>query len=390
MPVLAVAIVAVVVVAAFARFAPAAAAARQRDELIARCTEIQARLQAARVQGGDPARADAIERELASCVQQANALGAGIDESAVRLTEADNAYQQIEEEWRHFKSTDYVDWLTRKNTRNTMLRVAGGMINSYGEATALAKTPEAAARIRASILRSLEAAIQRRNCYATKAAGCDRSGPAESTAEEKAQEELDRVIRPLADAYRANEAALVSLGGGPKTWGVGSDTYGNRDFGSTLLLDCERMADYVRSKFAELQSVGYSDDPERRKNIRADLIAWERAMVACARNAMESAIADRSEIGLGAVIRFAGKAREDSIARRTCFATGASGCGRFGFTEADEATKARDEEAVATTPLGAIINEATVARAQIASGRISSYRAVSRAARDRLIIGRIG
>jgi hypothetical protein len=246
------------------------------------------------------------------------------------------------------------------------------------------------ARVRASILRSLDASIQRRNCYATKAAGCDRSGPAELSGEEKAAAEMELSIRPLADAYRRAMARLSSVGGSSRDWRTGADAYGDRDFGATLLLDCERMVEKVRSKFAELQGIDYLD-PTRRGNTLADLLAWERAMVACIRGALDTAKAESSPVGLAAVLRVSTRAYTDSYARRTCFATGASGCGRFGVSEATEAEKAAAETAAALDPLGQIIREASASRDALNAARAAAVRSVVVAgSRGRINVGRIG
>jgi len=391
MPVALAVLAAVVVVALVARYAPAASSARELDRVLAECAELTGQLQAARGQGGDVGRANTLQSQLDSCVARANALGGELDASAAKLVQADAAYAQIEAEFLHLRSTDYADWLKRQNTLRTMHRVAGDLVRAYDEALTAASSPAAVARVRASILRSLDAAMQRRNCYATEASGCNRSGPAELSGQEKADAELDLVIRPLSDVYRRAVARLTSVGGSSRDWRTGADTYGDRDFGATLLLDCERMAEKVRSKFAELQGIDYLD-PARRGNTLADLLAWERAMVACIRGALDAAKAESSPVGLAAVLRVATRAYTDSYARRTCFATGSSGCGRTGWSEATEAEKAAAETAAALDPLGQIIREAGAARdaATAAIARDAGRDAVLAAARGRINVGRIG
>ena len=390
MPIALVIIGAIVIVAVAARYAPAAAGARSRDAILAECAQLTGQLAAVRQQGGDVGQAAQIQAQLDACVAQANALGAGLDPSAAKLVQADAAYAQIDAEFRHLRSTDYADWLKRQNTLRTMHRVSADLVRAYDEATTAAESPAAVARVRASILRSLDASIQRRNCYATKAAGCDRSGPAELSGEEKAAAEMELSIRPLADAYRRAAARLSSVGGSSRDWTTGSDAYGERDFGAVLLIDCERMVSTVRSKFAELQSVRY-EDWNRRQNVLSDLLAWERAMVACIRDALDAARSDGSLVGLAAVLKTATGAYSDSYARRTCFATGASGCGRWGFQEATEAEKAAAETAAALDPLGQIIREASASRDALNASRAAAVRsAVVAGSRGRINVGRIG
>jgi hypothetical protein len=390
MPIALVVIGAIVIVAVAARYAPAAAGARSRDAILAECAQLTGQLAAVRQQGGDVGQAAQIQAQLDACVARANALGAGLDASAAKLVQADAAYAQIDAEFRHLRSTDYADWLKRQNTLRTMHRVSADLVRAYDEATTAAESPAAVARVRASILRSLDASIQRRNCYATKAAGCDRSGPAELSAEEKAAAEMELSIRPLADAYRRAAARLSSVGGSSRDWTTGSDVYGDRDFGAVLLLDCERMVSTVRAKFAELQSVDYQDW-NRRQNVLSDLLSWETAMVDCIRGALDAARADGSLVGLSAVLRTATGAYSDSYARRTCFATGASGCGRFGYQEATEAEKAAAETRTALDPLGQIIREASASRDAINAARTAAVRtAVVTGSRGRINVGRIG
>ncbi len=390
MPIALVIIGAIVIVAVAARYAPAAAGARSRDAILAECAQLTGQLAAVRQQGGDVGQAAQIQAQLDACVARANALGADLDPSAAKLVQADAAYAQIDAEFRHLRSTDYADWLKRQNTLRTMHRVSADLVRAYDEATTAAESPAAVARVRASILRSLDASIQRRNCYATRAAGCDRSGPAELSGEEKAAAEMELSIRPLADAYRRAAARLSSVGGSSRDWTTGSDVYGDRDFGAVLLLDCERMVSTVRAKFAELQTVSY-DDWNRRQNVLSDLLAWERAMVACIRDALEAARSEGSLVGLSAVLRTATGAYSDSYARRTCFSTGASGCGRFGYQEATEAEKAAAETAAALDPLGQIIREASASRDAINAARTAAVRgAVVAGARGRVNVGRIG
>jgi hypothetical protein len=386
MPAALIIIGAVVVVALVARYAPAASAEREKDRILSECAALTGQLTAIRQQGGDVGRANALQAELDACIARANALGAGLDASAAKLVQADAAYAQIEAEFLHLRATDYADWLKRQSTLRTMHRVAGDLVRAYDDALNSADSPAAVSRVRGSILRSLEAAMQRRNCYATEASGCNRSGPAELSGQEKADAELDLVIRPLSDVYRRASARLSAVGGSSRDWKAGADVYGSRDFGATLLLDCERMAEKVRSKFAELQGISYSD-PARRGNTLADLLAWERAMVACIRGALDAAKAENSAVGLSAVLRVATGAYTDSYARRTCFATGASGCGRFGWSEATEAEKAAAETAAALDPLGAIIREASAAR-DTARQAVTVAATVS-AARGRINLGSI-
>ena len=114
-------------------------------------------------------------------------------------------------------------------------------------------------------------------------------------------------------------------------------------------------------------------------------------MVACIRDALDAARSDGSLVGLAAVLKTATGAYSDSYARRTCFATGASGCGRWGFQEATEAEKAAAETAAALDPLGQIIREASASRDALNASRAAAVRsAVVAGSRGRINVGRIG
>lgn len=360
----------IVLVAVAAKVLPGVTQRNARADKIAECAGLQAELRGVRVQGGDATRAAQLEAAIAACIEQANALGANIDAGSVALLSADTGYEQIRQEYDHYRSTDYSDAVKRNNTRNTMLRLYDDVVTQYANATAASTTPEGLANIRASILRSLDAAIQQANCYVTDGPGCGRFGVNEPHGDDKYRDMEDRAIRPLAAAYHAADEKLRSVNGLAHR-SDGDNTYGHRSFAAVLLQECERDRAWVDAKFQEYKSVDYSDYV-RRQNIRNDIRAGGAGMVTCYTAATEAGIASGELDGLNALSTQLARAIADSTDRYTCYANGSNGCGRiFDTVENSAEDKAHDEDTVILSPLRALAARVDSAKlgARIASIR---------------------
>lgn len=374
---------AVAAVALAAKLAPGIGASRSRADTLARCAEIRRQLVAARVQGGDAVAASQLASQLSDCLAQAAAEGAQIDPTSAAMLDADTAYSQIEAEWAHYRSTDYSDSIKRNNTRGTMLRLGEGMAAAYRAAADAAVTPSQLAVVRASLLRSIDASERRRNCYLSNEAGCGRLGVSEPHGDDKAGDEWSRVLDPMIQVYRSIESRLVDAGAESLT--DGQSTYGARTIADVEILDCDRVRAWLNAKLGELLGVEYTDSL-RRKNIRAEILSGGAALVRCFRTAADDAIATGNVATMRALYSHVRDAYSDSVSRSTAFASGSSGYGRFGFDEADEATKAREEQDTIGTPLAVILNDLDRAitdaqsRASLAAGatRARFFRPLSR------------
>lgn len=202
-----IAIVAAIAIAAF-YVGPSLA----KNRALSRCADLKAQLAAASVAGGDPVRIASLQAQIRQCNQDAAALGATVDTALSDLQSCSANYEQIEQEWAHFRSTDYSDTLQRTNTMNTMLRLGEEGARCFSNAIESATTLPQLLALHDKILS--EGAIQRAKQEALyhQLAGLDRfPGSTETDSGNKANNWLQRVVNPLWTALGVVDAKIATL-----------------------------------------------------------------------------------------------------------------------------------------------------------------------------------
>lgn len=345
------------------------------DQALARCAQLRAQLAAVRVQGGDPVAAQRIEDELNACARDVAALGGTVDAAGVQLLACDTAYEQQVQEFSHYRSTEYSDAVKRNNTRQTILRLGDDQVRCYNGAIAAATSPATLNIIRASILRTLEAAVDRRNCYLYDQRGCGRFGVNEPHGNDKAADEQQRIIDPLVASYRRATARVGELGGSLADAG----TYGTRDLGTVLEHECEGMNDEISRQWAHYKATEYSDAVTR-NNTRQTILTLGAQAAACYQRLVDE---NRGNLRVLEGLRPAlERAVVDSTDRFNCYVNDGPGCGRFGLNEDHGNDKGQQE-------LDRVHNPLDVALRTL-DAEIAEARAAAAASSPRFDVARVG
>lgn len=338
------ALVVIIVVVIAVKVVPSVVAKSQLNDKLTECARLRALLESQRRQGGDAVAAAQTAAALERCVQEANALGGHLSSADATLVDCDSAYTQMVEEFSHYKSTSYSDPVKRNNTRTTILRLGEDQARCYQTAIASATSSQAVNLIRESILRSLEAAIDRRSCYLYDMEGCGRFGLNEDDATAKGAQEKQRVIDPLIVAYQASLARLTALGAGAVDV---PSSYGVRSYASVRLRECVAMADGAQREFRAYQGVDYGD-PVQRNNKRQNVLRLGAQAAACFQALVDEY---RHELIPLRMMRPAiAQAFTDSEARARCFLDDQRGCGRFALNEDHGNDKFNQENDQVTQP----------------------------------------
>ena len=204
-------VVAAVVVVAAIVAAPRLATSYARNATINKCTKLRADIAAAGTAGlSGPAVAE-LQRQLADCTQEANTYGANLDLGLSTLIGCDSIYTAIETQWTHYRATADTEAVMRNNTRQSILSYAQTLASCYTQAVADASTPAALDTIRQSILRSLNAAIQRSGCWKNGGAGCSRFGFNEDHPADMATQNDQRAVDPLRAVIVGLDAKALTL-----------------------------------------------------------------------------------------------------------------------------------------------------------------------------------
>jgi hypothetical protein len=200
----------IVLVAIVIGLGPRLFQAMARKNVTDRCSDLQARIAAARA-ANDMNLARTLESELRLCNADAIAMGVDIDLSDSTLSTCEATGEQIVLNWDHYRGTAWSDPVKRNNTRTSMLTLGNEMARCYARAVEETSTVAGAKRIKTSITKRIGEATERFNCYKNDGPGCGRFGLNEDHGNDKAQQENDRVIQPLRDALAACEIKIVRL-----------------------------------------------------------------------------------------------------------------------------------------------------------------------------------
>jgi hypothetical protein len=129
------------------------------------------------------------------------------------MREITTAKDYIEGEERHLTSTGYPDWVTRNNTRGSIISAGRRMVAALQNAkptTAAGKAP-----LRAVAQAALASSTRRGLCYANRQPGCDRNGEWEPEGMAKYNEEKAAIGDPLTALLANRTTGLGSLGDEP-------------------------------------------------------------------------------------------------------------------------------------------------------------------------------
>jgi len=183
-----------------------------QEDLAGKCRELRARYQDA-LDRRDTAAASAIARELQTCIGDASRIGAADPGAAFRTT-ADDQRQQIDEFFAEYKATSYSDPIRRDNIRGNIYAVGRAMVSNLTQAIVFARTETELSRIEEVVRLAYASSVERFNCQAAGAPGCDRFGFQETSGGEKARAERAIMTGPLDVLQRENlpqkRAALVA------------------------------------------------------------------------------------------------------------------------------------------------------------------------------------
>lgn len=196
---------------------------------------------------------------------------------------------------------------------------------------------------------SLDSAINRQLCYLYSQSGCSRFGVNEDDDASKANQEYATTVAPIMRTVAQLSAWLVAQG----------NTTGESGLVLSKLLYCNTARDYINAKFAEYKAVDWSD-AVRRNNLRNNEINGRGAsMVQCYQGVQPTTAAGRALVKAAVDV-----AIQQSQGRVNCYNDSSSQCGRFGWNEDDNGTKAAQETSIMLTPLTALSQ-------QLAAGGVS-------------------
>lgn len=211
-----------VCVAIAAYLFPRLAKAYGVTQALTRCQELERQRAALAVQGGDVVALARLDAEIRACSQTAQSLGADIDLGAVTLEACVAKLEQINQEWAHYRSTEYSDLTKRNNTRTTMLRLGEEAARCFNGAIEDSESPTTLDKIRAALSKGIGEAEARERCYLTDGSGCGRYGLNEDHGNDKAAQERQRVIDPLRAAHTAATAKRDALRAGGAATNAGA------------------------------------------------------------------------------------------------------------------------------------------------------------------------
>lgn len=179
---------------------------------LAKCRALQAQRSLLSVQGTDVGTIARLDIAIRDCLAAAKAGGAIVDSGHEALAACTDKQEQLEQEFRHFKATDYSDILKRGNTLGSMIRIGSEMARCYSDAVIASDSITGIDEIRKAIRKSIDSSAQRERCYHIGAAGCDRyPGSTETANDAKARLERDEVQIPLRRALAAANAKRDAL-----------------------------------------------------------------------------------------------------------------------------------------------------------------------------------
>jgi hypothetical protein len=284
------------------------------------------------------------QSEIAACIAAVRAAGGEIDNATSNISDGDNAYFHLEDQFADYKRTSKDDPLKRNNIRGDILGVGQTMVGSYAGAANAATDATGARAVRQSILRALDAATQRQLCYLYQLdPQCGRNGVNEDADEDKAGQEYARIVRPLLDAH----GLAVQ-----KLWSFGGSAYpDDAAYFTSLLRPALGAIAYADQKFAEYKSVDSGLDPLRKNNLRQVVLAAGRAEVAALQYAFDQASSYRDPAGMQGVGTATLAALSPAINRWLCYLFGQPGCDTFAANEDANNIKADQEYATTIGPL---------------------------------------
>lgn len=202
-----------VVVAIAAYLFPRLAKSYGITQALSRCAELEAQRAQLAVQGTDPVTIARLDSEIRACSQTAQSLGAELDLGDVTLEACVSKLEQINQEWTHYRSTEYSDAVKRNNTRSAMLRIGEEAARCFNGAVADSESIATLDRIRAALSKGIGEAEARERCYLSDGSGCGRFGLNEDHGNDKARQERERVIEPMRAAHAAATAKRDTLRG---------------------------------------------------------------------------------------------------------------------------------------------------------------------------------
>jgi len=202
---------ATVAVAIAAYLFPKLARSYGLSQALSRCAELQAQRAQLAVQGTDPVTLARLDSEIRACSQTAQSLGAELDLGDVTLEACVAKLEQINQEWAHYRSTEYSDAVKRNNTRSAMLRFGEEAARCASGAVEDAESVASLDRIRAALSKGIDEAEAHERCYLSDGSGCGRFGLNEPHGNDKAADERQRVIEPLRLAHEAATAKRDAL-----------------------------------------------------------------------------------------------------------------------------------------------------------------------------------
>jgi hypothetical protein len=350
--------------AAAAQTGPAAPAVDPLQAKAQECAALQSSLAQLRSRPTPDAREVArLEQQVAACIAQSRELGAPVDNATAQQSTGDQSYQTAEAKYAEYKGTEYFDALKRNNLRQDVLRAGAGAATAYAAAVTAATTDEAVQLVRLSILRALDAAVQRRVCYYLDQPGCGRLGVNEDHSNDKADQEKAQVINPL---IAAHNAAIEKLGGA----GALRIPAGIDKLVSASVRGAQATKTWLDQKFNEYKSVDLAD-AARRNNLRQEILTKGAFMVGL----LEGAFAESRRFMFAPGLRLTATATMDalnaSIDRYLCFRSGTGGCGTFAVNEDQPNVKAQQEYDRITDPLLGLYRR--IADALVESGDASLF-----------------
>lgn len=176
------------------------------DKLTANCATLRSQLGILRTQGGSTDAQQKLQAELDDCQDAMRAAGIDVSEFGELVRQIDDIRRQMNQEFGHYRSTDWVDLTKRGNTIGTIWRLGEEQQVVYRAGIAMASGDlEKLGLLFRGVKLDIAASISRVRCWRSGSGGCGEN-------EGRRRAERERITTPLAQIKSTIRAALGEAG----------------------------------------------------------------------------------------------------------------------------------------------------------------------------------
>lgn len=157
--------------------------------VLATCAGLEAQRAQLAVSGANTDALARLDIAIATCKEQAEALGESVDSGSSILSGCEIKRRAAASEFNAYKATATEDAIQRNNKRQNILHLGSELIGCYRDAIAAAETSATIDKIRASLNLAINESNDRSQCYFHDMPGCGRYGLNEDHGNDKAGQE---------------------------------------------------------------------------------------------------------------------------------------------------------------------------------------------------------